>query len=278
MAHPIEQALQRAREEGQTKLNFGQSREVTQPPSLKAVDTPTPLSTSEIKYWRTQSWPLTPQQLLDSRIVVGSEETEGAAAFNILRTRIMQKMQVEGWQTLVVTSARDNAGKSFVAANLAAAMARDRNHTVMLVDADMRRPSIHQFFNYPLGMGLADLVRGNITVEEILFHPGIDRLVVLPGGQSIPDSAEWMASPEMEKWLQEAVNRYGDRLIIIDAPPLLSVDDTLNLLPKVDAFLLVVDEGGVSESDVAHCLELTKDAELLGTVLNRSMDPQPDPY
>lgn len=278
MAHPIEKALQRAREEGQTKLQFGENRAEAKKPALEVVHTPVPLSTSEVRYWRTQSWPLTPQQLLENRIVVGSEDAPGAAAFNILRTRIMQKMQAEGWQTLLVTSARDNAGKSLVAANLAVAMARDRNHTVMLVDADMRRPSIHQFYNYPLGSGFAELLRGEKTVEDVLFHPGIERLVVLPGGQPITDSAEWMASSEMENWLQEAVSRYEDRLIIIDAPPLLNVDDTLNLLPKVDAFLLVVDEGGVSESDVAHCLELCKDAELLGTVLNRSADPQPDPY
>ena len=116
------------------------------------------------------------------------------------------------------------------------------------------------------------------TIEELRvisnINPGLDRLVVLPGSEPIANSSETLASPKMARLVNELKTRYPSRFVIFDLPPILSADDALAFSPHVDAALLVVEDGVTTKDDLARSVELLKQTELLGTVLNKTSERQ----
>lgn len=186
-----------------------------------------------------------------------------------LKTVIMKLTQREHYlNTIMVTSAVSAEGKSITALNLAITMAQEYDHTILLVDADVRKPSLHQYLNSTANTGLTDcLVNGN-DLSSALIRTGIGRLSFLPSGRQIKDPAELLSSNRMKEFLLEIKNRYPDRYIIIDAPPVLSCAETLSLGHMVDGILFVVMEGIASLDNIQEALGLLKDANVLGLVYN----------
>jgi Mrp family chromosome partitioning ATPase len=147
----------------------------------------------------------------------------------------------------------------------------DLAHTVLLVDADMRRPGVHQAFGMESCPGLTEYLFDEIPLEQLLVHPGIGRFVFLPGGRTITNSAEALASPKMGALVEELKHRYPARLLLFDLPPLLSRADVLGFVPHIDALLLVVEEGRTGLNDVERAMTALKGSvPVLGGVLNMS--------
>jgi capsular exopolysaccharide synthesis family protein len=147
-------------------------------------------------------------------------------------------------------------------------------HTVLLVDLDLRKPSIHEYFGHQPQYGLSDYLFNDVAISEILFSPSIDRLVVLPGHQLIHNSSEMLRSPRMVKLVNELKSRYPDRLVVFDLPPILAADDALAFAPYTDAMLLVAENGGTSRDDLEKALEVLKGVPIIGTVLNKTAMPK----
>jgi capsular exopolysaccharide synthesis family protein len=181
-------------------------------------------------------------------------------------------MRRDGWNVLGVTSAGSKEGKSLTAANLAISMAREPETTVLLVDADLRNPSLHRYFGVDVEWGLADYLRSDLPIEDVLIAPGIERLLVLPGKSAVADSSELLGSRKMAALINECKSRYEIGCIIVDLPPILVGDDALVLSPCLDAALLVVDEGRTLAHELTRSLELLDRVKIIGTVLNRSSD------
>jgi protein-tyrosine kinase len=172
---------------------------------------------------------------------------------------------------LGVTSPGHGEGKTLTAVNLAASLAMETTQTVLLVDANLRNPSIHEVFGLEGCMGLADYLLDNQPVEDLLVHPGIGRFVVLPGGRAISNSSEILTSPKMLALVEEFKHRYPSRIIIFDLPPLLHSADVLAFSPYTDALLLVVEEGKTTAEELQRALSLVKNSRpVLGTVLNKA--------
>lgn len=210
--------------------------------------------------------------LWERRVLAAYEGGPLLDAYRTLRTQVMYRLRENGWKLLGVTSPGKQEGKTLTAINLAISMAMDVTQTVLLVEADLRNPSLQQMFGLANGAGLADyLLLGNVPVQEVLVHSGIDRLTLLPVGRRIPNPCEALTSPRMLALLEELKTRYPSHVIILDLPAVLSDPDVLTLSYHIDATVLVVEEGRTTVQDLERAMELLKGATpIIGTVLNKA--------
>lgn len=222
-----------------------------------------------IVYSRTKAIAIQQDVLRGHRLLTG-HDSPFADVYKILRTQVLHRLRENGWNMLGVTSPRDGAGKTLTAINLAIATATEPTQTVLLVDADLRAPQIHEEFGLEQGPGLTDFLLDGRPIEELLLYPGLGRLVVLPGGRGTEQSAELLTSPRMTALGKELKHRYASRIVIFDLPPVLDRADVLAFSPQLDALLLVVEEGRTLEPDLQQAVQALKgSAPILGTVLNK---------
>jgi Mrp family chromosome partitioning ATPase len=182
-------------------------------------------------------------------------------------------MEENAWQSLGVLSPGPNDGKTTTAINLALCLANDRRHTVLLVDTDLRNPTIAAAFGLEPECGFDDVLRGEATIDQCLYHPqGHDRIVLLPARGALANSSELLAGPVGRAVVDELRSRYVDRLLLFDLPPLLAADDAVAFLPLLDCGLLVVAERITRREDLLRSMELVRTTPIVGTVLNKASD------
>ena len=255
----IQKALEKAKEQ---RLNT----EITsnQKASKPAV------AVEEISFEQTKKIEVSNEIFRKNRIVAGIANDPAGDIFKVLRTKILQKMRDHNWNVLAVTSPRPGNGKTLTATNLAISIAKDANYSVLLADLDFRRPKIHQVFGFEPEYGLIDHFHKDKPLNELLIHPGLDSLVVLPAGKPVRHSSELLSAPKMLELSKELKERYPNRIIVIDLPPILQTDDALAYMPNVDACVLVVAEGETSPEDIKNSLKLIDEKKYLGSILNKS--------
>jgi protein-tyrosine kinase len=219
-------------------------------------------------YTQTTVVPFLASALEEHKVVSLGRNAAVSDVYRTLRVQVLQRLGKDQKTTLGITSASTGEGKTLTAVNLAIAMALDVNQTVLLVDLDLRHPSVHTFFGITPKLGINDYLLGGAKLSECLVNPRIDRLVLLPATGSVSNSAELLSSPQMAQLARELKQRFVDRIIIYDLPPLLTVGDTLGFLPNVEATMLVVRDGGTLRADLTRATELLRDHDLIGTVLN----------
>jgi protein-tyrosine kinase len=227
-----------------------------------------------ITYTRTQKVEVDRNLLGEKRVIYGVKDKSVVDSYKLLRTRLMSRMQQNKWKTLGITSAAANEGKTLTAINVAISIALKQNYTVMLVDADLRRPSVHSYFGIQPQQGLRDYLEKGTPIEEILIHPNIESLVLLPGSPSLmgstDKSSELLASPKMGQLVEELKSRYPSRLVLFDLPPVHLGDDVVAFSPYLDTIMLVVEDGKTQSGELGRALELLEEVEIIGTVLNKS--------
>jgi capsular exopolysaccharide synthesis family protein len=233
---------------------------------------------SSIEYSNTKTISVSRKEMLDNRLVAGIKGHPQSDLFRVLRTKVLHRIRNDGINTVAVTSPTKGCGKSMVAANLAVSLSLEVNHTVLLVDLDMRNPSVHKYFGFKPEHGLVDHLAGDVELSSLLVHPGIERLVLLPSGKAIQHSSELISTPEMANLIDDITNRYTSRIIIFDLPPLLHIDDALIFLPKVESSVLVVEEGVSTPAEVRESIRYLENANLLGTVYNKVREHEHSPY
>ena len=258
----IKQALDRARDQQQTATSG-----LRPPIQNKAADLK-----QGITYTETSVVPVTPTVLRNNRVVAANENNPIAASYKVLRTQVLQRLRVNKWNSLAITSPTEGCGKTLTAINLAISLAREVNHTVLLVDLDLRRPNLHTYFPDIPGLGISDYLLGDTELNNILINPGIERLVILPGHEAFSNSSETLSSPKMVQLVEELKTRYPSRIVLFDLPPVLSSDDVLAFAPYVDAALLVVEDHQTQKRELKRAVELLDAINILGTVLNKATE------
>jgi non-specific protein-tyrosine kinase len=193
--------------------------------------------------------------------------------YKVLRTKIQFLTRHKGLNTVMITSAREAEGKTLTCINLAMTFARAFNQTVMLVDGDLRRQSIHRVLGYQSEAGLADYLLQERPLKDIVVWPGIEQMTLISGGRTVSNSAELLSSPRMKALAQEMKTRYEDRYVLFDSAPVLSGADAMALAAHVDSLVMVVEEGRTSLREVKKALSLLPAEKLLGFVLNRQRKP-----
>lgn len=184
-----------------------------------------------------------------------------------IRTNLNYAMVGKPLKTLMITSAIQGEGKSTVGSNLAVEYAK-KGLQVLLVDADLRRPTIHQTFAISNQRGVSSWLSGQLTDVNEAIYPVLDHLFVMPSGPKPPNPAELLASDRMTEFLTVATRKLD--LVIVDAPPVLPVTDARILAGQVDGTVLVVRQNFVEKVAVRQAVNALKNArtQLLGTVLN----------
>ncbi len=266
----IKKALERAREERQMhEADRPGHAEDAEKPAQQPITAPKPV---EIAYTKTRIVKTNPHLLLEKRVAASLENDAVADAYKVLRTQVLHRMRANNWSSLVITSPTEGNGKSLTSVNLAVSLAREVNHTVLLVDLDLRRPTIRNYFLNEDGYGISDYLNHDVPLSEILINPDIERLVVLPGNEAFPHSSEMLSSPKMVRLAEELKTRYPSRIVLIDMPPMLACDDVLAFSPYVDAVLLVVADGETREDHLKRAVHLLEGTEICGIVLNKSRE------
>lgn len=191
-----------------------------------------------------------------------------AEQFRTIRTNIQFSSVEKKVQSLVVTSAEPSEGKSTVSSNLAVVWAK-QNEKVLLIDADLRRPTAHRTFNLLNAAGLSSYLSNNAVYEEIIQETEVPNLSVISSGPVPPNPAELLNSRHINTLIERLEDEYD--IIIFDAPPINTVTDAQLLANKADGVILVVPQGIAEKGGVTHAVEqLNKvHAKVLGTVMNR---------
>lgn len=200
-------------------------------------------------------------------ITVTNPRSPVSEAFRALRTNIDFSSVDETIQVIMVTSSGPEEGKSTVSANLAAAYAQ-ADKKVLLIDADLRKPTAHKTFSLSNRFGLSSLLSQQAVLEDTVQDSGVSNLSIMTSGPIPPNPAEMMASNRMSTLLQDLRQRYD--VILIDTPPLLAVTDAQIMASKSDGVIMVVSYGKVKR-DIAVKAKSNLDrvgAKMLGVVLN----------
>ncbi len=226
---------------------------------------------SAIAYTRTRVVPVLPEHLENQRVVAPAAPGPASAGFRMLRTQVLQRMTAQHWRTLTVFSPSPGEGRTTTAVNLAIQLSGDHDHTVLLVDLDLRRPAIATSFGFVPERGVDDVLAGEAEIGECLYHPdGFERLVVLPARQPMTHSSEIVAGLRCRELVAELRERYEERIIIFDVPPVLATDDALAFAPHAECGLMVAVEGRTRREDLVRAIELLHNTPIVGTVLNRA--------
>jgi non-specific protein-tyrosine kinase len=212
---------------------------------------------------------LDPGVLERNRLIGLLGESDESRYFKIVRTQIQQRMRANGWNTLMVTSVHPGEGKTFTSINLAAMFAKEFDQTVLLVDADLRKPSIHRYLGYESTSGLGDYLLGAKELSQIIAWVGVEKLTVISGGENFEQRAEVLNSPRMRSLVTEMKHRYQDRYLFFDVPPVLESADAMVFSELVDAIVLVVREGKTPMPDIRKALEYLPANKFLGYVMNQ---------
>ncbi len=221
------------------------------------------------EYTRTRFQEVDPKQAEANRIVtLSGESTHITEQYRMLRTQILQKTEGEGDNCLMVTSSVDGEGKSTTAINLAVAIAKEVHKTVLLVDADLRRPSIHKYLGLTPEQGLSHYLLDNVPLENLLIRTGVEKLTFLPAGSPMVDSTEILRSTRMQELIREVKERYKNRYVIFDTTPLLQTADSCVLAQFMDGIVFVVQAEKTPRKEVAEALKLLEDRNVLGMVMN----------
>lgn len=171
---------------------------------------------------------------------------------------------------IMITSALPGEGKSFTSINLAMSIAAELDHTVMLVDADVARPSVLRVLGLPPSAGLLDLLEGKAEMADVLLRTNVDKLTILPSGSPHPRATELLASEAMKQLLDDMATRYPDRIIIFDSPPLLLTTEARVLATHMGQIVVVVHADRTLQSEVQRALATIESCPLKLMVLNKA--------
>lgn len=179
--------------------------------------------------------------------------------------------QIDYGNLIMVTSALPGEGKSFSAINLAISIAMELDNTVMLVDADVARPSVLNMLGLPPAPGLLDVVdRGSVDISGVLLRTNIDKLSILPSGTQHPRATELLASDAMIKLLDDMSRRYSDRIIIFDSPPLLLTTEARALATHMGQIVIVVNAENTTQAAVKEAVATIEACPVKMMLLNQA--------
>ncbi len=220
------------------------------------------------------------REVLDQRLIVGLDGFDARSrAFNLLRTQLTKLLDANQWNMIGVTSATPGAGKTFTSVNLAAALSRTDDRTVILCDLDMRRGSVLKQLGVGVKVTLDECLRGDCNDwRDALFRVNNNRFLVLPTHAELHDPTEIITGERFKSLMRDLRGLGDDYLVVCDLPPVFANDDAMLCMEHLDAYLYIVDHGHTTARQVEESLALLAPAQCIGTVLNRYQGGIGDDY
>ena len=235
----------------------------------------TPTATSADDPWsKLASFMPTAAHLKRKRVIVPGS---GAAqvSIDILRTRLLQQMRASSWTKLMVTSPRGGCGKSMTCVNLAISIARQKEMKVLLLDFDLRKPSLANIFGYQGASGMASVLEGRKNFEDAAVRIGTN-LAVCMGPEISANPAESLLSPHTHDLIARLEADYSPDLMIFDVPPIYANDDTAALAPSVDCALAIIAAEETKLAEIDSCeRDLAAITQVAGVVINKCRYSEP---
>ena len=203
-----------------------------------------------------------------SLVTITQPHSPIAEEYRRLKSMLIKETTANFLNTIMITSAIDGEGKSITAINLAVTLAQAIDHSILLIDADLRKPRIHEYLGINYKYGLSDYLTGGIDISEVMIKTGIGKLLLIPAGSKVDNPLELLSSEKMKALIKEVKQRYADRYVIIDTPPILSFAEPISIGANVDGIVFVVKEGRAQKKMIEDALSLVKGLNLLGIVFN----------
>jgi len=203
-----------------------------------------------------------------SLIMVNKKRSPATEAYRMIRTSLLYSKNGQLPQVIIVTSTRTSEGKTTTASNLALAFAQT-GRKVLLLDGDVRKPSIHQLFGISKLKGLTSLLKNTSTITESVFHIDDYNIDIMPSGPSMSDPTELLSSSILSEIFNELKEMY--QVILIDTPPVGVVTDAAMLAPIADGYVIVVSEGGATVAEFKNAKDHLEKvgADILGVIFNK---------
>lgn len=190
--------------------------------------------------------------------------------FTLLRAQVLRIARARGWRIIGITSPTPKVGKSFVASNLAAAFARTPDLHTYLFDFDLRRSTIARNFKLPPGIGIAQFLDGSVDdLNQIARHIPGEHLTIFPSYPNNAASDELVSSTRMDALITSMRQLPENTLCLCDLPPVFANDDAVVVSQKIDAYLMIIEDGVTTRKQVRDSFRLLTPAPCIGTVLNR---------
>jgi protein-tyrosine kinase len=262
----IERALQKHRAGGDSAPRTSSSKQPRR-------DAPLPVD-PKLRLPRT-SMALDAEKCRERRVMLSADTDNDrgyVAAYRMLRTRLLHRARGAQWSIIGVTSASPNDGKTLTAINLALSLARDKTRDVVLLDLDMRNPSVCKAFGIRPQQELRDYLADGRSLEGVFASVGSDNLLVAGSMSPTENASELLADNRFDDLLATIRRGTMDPLVLIDLPPVLVTDDALVVAPKIDSMLLVASEGLTKRAELNKALDLLSEFPMAGVVLNRASE------
>lgn len=213
------------------------------------------------------------------KLVGLAEHDIHARTFKLLRTTLNRQVEENGYQVIGVTSCTPNAGKSFIASNLAASISRLSSRKTILIDLDFQRASIAEIFGISGQAGVTEYLLGSVArLEDICWTLGDGELCVFPTFLRKVNSAELLSGEQFVALMAELRQLDEKPLIICDLPPLFVSDDALLAAQQLDGVLVVVEQGVTTRKQLEAAMRMLYPTKLIGTIFNRFSGGIGDPY
>jgi len=206
-----------------------------------------------------------------------AEKSQVAEEFRIIKRPLIANAfgqgtaRVKNGNLIMVTSSLPGEGKSFCAINLAISMAMEMDRTVLLIDADVAKPRIPEYLGIHADKGLLDVLQDkDLKLSDVLIRTDIAKLTVLPAGRTYKRATELLASAAMTRLIEDIGNRYPDRIILFDSPPLLATSESSVLATHMGQIVMVVEAEKTSQEAVREALSHIQSCEVVGMLLNKT--------
>jgi non-specific protein-tyrosine kinase len=221
------------------------------------------------EYSKTHRIDIDTNKARSNRCVSLMSDTPDSGLYDVLRAQVQFAAGEYDLRTIMVTSAEPGDGKTLTCINLAYTFAKSHHQTVLLVDADLKKQQIHRYLGINSQYGLINYLRDNRPIEQCLVWPGIDKIVLLSGTETLQESSEMAGSPMMSTFMQDVRNRYEDRFVFLDTPPVLAGADTMAIAQLVDGIVLVTQTGKTAKENFTKAVDLLPHEKIIGVVMNR---------
>ncbi len=202
--------------------------------------------------------------------IIANEQDPVLNAYRVLRTRVLQRMETEGWKTIAVVSPGAGAGKTVTAINLAIAIGSKKGSRATLVDLDFYRPSVARYLGLKEIPSVLDFFEGKRALEDVTVQPDLTDVLLIANERVTRRGAEYLTSDLADHLIEKTTNDYGSRVVVFDMSPLLGCDDSIAFLPKVDCALFVAASGETRVQEFKEAQRILRSANTIGTVLNKA--------
>ena len=212
---------------------------------------------------------ITSKKIDASLVVLNNPASPATENIKVLRTHILRPKDGKIRKVICVTSSAGKEGKTFIATNLAVSIAQSFDPYALLIDADLRRSKVYKIFGLPPDLkGLSSYLQNPEDVGQYLVKTNVSKLTILPAGPSPDNPSELLTSSKMQELLKEVRDRYPDRYIILDSPPVNLASETMALVQEADGVILVIRYGFSNKAMVKDAVEKIGKDKIIGVVFN----------